>query len=206
MPPQIALTSMFTIGTAPASGLSESCMPLTEPLETWVVMAAHRPVPSAPKRTSLPSISSGLAAVAEWPSSHTVAATDTLDIASMQPNTSPARRLRPVNAPSMNTTAIGISRMPISSSALDSGVGFSSGMLLLGPYQPPPLVPSCLAATIAATGPSGSFWVSMPAAASIGVATGPAAKVEGTPWLVSSTAHSRHSGSMKRTQARTTSA
>ncbi|MNV42192.1 hypothetical protein D3C71_1338550 [compost metagenome] len=65
MPPQIALTSMLTIGTAPASGLSESCMPLTEPFDTWVVIAAHKPVPSAPKRTSLPSISSGLAAVAE---------------------------------------------------------------------------------------------------------------------------------------------
>ncbi len=65
MPPQIAPTSMFTIGTAPASGLSESCMPLTDPLVTWVVTAAHSAVPSEPKRTSLPSIRSGLAAVEE---------------------------------------------------------------------------------------------------------------------------------------------
>ena len=65
---------------------------------------------------------------------------------------------------------------------------------------------SCASLTISATGPSGSFWVSMPAAASIGVAVGPPANVEGTPWLVSSTAHSRHSGSMKRTHERTTSA
>ncbi len=63
-----------------------------------------------------------------------------------------------------------------------------------------------MAATIAATGPSGIFCSVMPAERSTGVATGPAASVEGTPWLVSSSVHSRHSGSMKRTVGRTTSA
>ena len=43
--------------------------------------------------------------------------------------------------------------------AFDNGVGFSSGFVLFGPYQPPPLVPSCLMATIAATGPCGIFWL-----------------------------------------------
>ena len=35
-----------------------------------------------------------------------------------------------------------------------SGVGFSKGCVQLGPNQPPPLVPSCLIATKAATDPN----------------------------------------------------
>ncbi len=181
MPPQIALTSMLTIAMPPLSGASESCMPLTEPLETWVVTAAHSAVPSAPKRTSLPSISSGVAALALCPSLHIIAPVDSSDMPSMQLNTRAPKRRRPVNAPIMKITAIGTSRMPTISSAFDSGVGFSSGKLLFGPYQPPPLAPSCLAATIAATGPNGSFCSAMPALASIGVACGPPAIVDGTP-------------------------
>ncbi len=205
MPPQMAPTSMLTSDAMPASGLIESCMPLTDPFCTCVVSVAHSAVPSAPKRTSLPSISNGLAALAPCPSSHTVPKVDSNDMPSMQPNTSAPKRRRPVKAPIMNTTAIGSSTMPTSSSALDSGVGFSSGKLLFGPYQPPPLAPSCLAATIAATGPSGIFCVAMPALASIGVACGPAASVEGTPCQVSSRVHTRHSGSRKRRNRRTTS-
>ena len=67
------------------------------------------------------------------------------------------------------------------SSRLENGVGFSSGTALLGPYQPPPLVPSCLAATIGATGPSGIFCAFISTLASTGVAVGPACNVDGTP-------------------------
>ena len=45
------------------------------------------------------------------------------------------------------------------SKTLENGVGFSSGTPLFGPYQPPPLLPSCLIATIGATGPKGICWV-----------------------------------------------
>ncbi|MNM80321.1 hypothetical protein D3C81_922870 [compost metagenome] len=206
MPPQMALISMLTSETMPVSGLIESCMPLTEPFCTWVVSVAHNAVPSAPKRASLPSINSGLAAVAPWPSSHRLPKVDSNDMPSMQPNTNAPNLRRPVKLPIMKMMAIGISRMPISSSALDSGVGFSSGTLLFGPYQPPPFAPSCLAATIAATGPSGIFCVSIPALVSIGVACGPAANVEGTPCQVSSNVHTRHNGNRKRRHNRTTSA
>ena len=41
---------------------------------------------------------------------------------------------------------------------------------------------------------------------SIGVAVGPALRVEGTPCEVSSTLHNRHNGSMKRSVGRTRSA
>ena len=89
---------------------------------------------------------------------------------------------------------------------LENGVGFSSGTALFGPYQPPPLVPSCLTATIGETGPSGIFCSFISAVASTGATVGPAASVDGTPWLVSRTDHNKHSGSMKRNVARVTSA
>lgn len=54
-------------------------------------------------------------------------------------------------------TVIGISKIAIISSKLENGVGFSKGTELFGPYQPPPLLPNCLIATIGATGPKGIF-------------------------------------------------
>ena len=54
-------------------------------------------------------------------------------------------------------TVIGMSKIAIISNKLDSGVGFSKGTELFGPYQPPPLLPNCLTATIGATGPNGIF-------------------------------------------------
>ena len=51
--------------------------------------------------------------------------------------------------------------MLIVSSRFENGVGFSSGTAEFGPYQPPPFVPSCLMATIAATGPTGIVWLEM---------------------------------------------
>src|ERR1019366_1100041 len=38
-------------------------------------------------------------------------------------------------------------------------VGFSNGWALLTPYQPPPLVNSCLQDSNDATGPTGMLWV-----------------------------------------------
>ena len=45
--------------TNPVSGASESCIAFTEPLLVCVVSVAHSAEASAPKRTSLPSISAG---------------------------------------------------------------------------------------------------------------------------------------------------
>ena len=45
------------------------------------------------------------------------------------------------------------------------GFGFSNGCAEFGPKKPPPLVPSCLIDTSAATGPRLIVWVSMPVAA-----------------------------------------
>lgn len=106
----------------------------------------------------------------------------------------------------MNTTLIGNSTSASVSSRLLSGVGFSSATELLGPYQPPPLVPSCLTATIAATGPTGMVCLGMPALLSSGAAVAAPCSVEGTPRQPSSTVHNRHSGSNTRTLARITSA
>ncbi len=100
----------------------------------------------------------------------------------------------------------GISAIASICRKLVSGVGFSSATVLFGPYQPPPLLPSCLIATIGATGPSGIFCSWNSAVASTGLATGPAASVAGTPCHVSSSDSTRHSGSTKRSVARTTSA
>ena len=56
---------MLVKGPAPVSGAAESSIRLTEPLLTWVVMAAHSDEASTPRRSSLPSISARSAAVAE---------------------------------------------------------------------------------------------------------------------------------------------
>ena len=64
-----------------------------------------------------------------------------------------ACRRRPVMAPNIQTQAIGNSRMATDSTTLVNAVGFSKGWAELAPKKPPPLVPSCLTATKAATGP-----------------------------------------------------
>ena len=87
----------------------------------------------------------------------------------------------------MKVTATGIRMIASVSSRLENGVGFSSGTALLGPYQPPPLVPSCLTATIGATGPSGIFCSFISTLVSTGATIGPPCSVEGTPCEVSST-------------------
>ncbi len=106
----------------------------------------------------------------------------------------------------MNTTLIGSKTKARGSSRLLNGVGFSSATELLGPYQPPPLVPSCFTATIAATGPTAMVCLGMPALLSNGVAVAAPCKVDGTPCQPSSTVHSRHSGNNTRTLERITSA
>ena len=206
MPPQIAFTSMLLIVTRPVSGASESCIALTEPFDVCVVKAAHSADGAAPKRTSLPSISAMSLDVPDRLSDHTAVPAETSDIVSMVPNTSAVNFLRPVKLPTMKAMLTGIRIRASVSSRLENGVGFSSGTALFGPYQPPPLVPSCLMATIGATGPSGIFCSAICAEASTGVATGPPCSVAGTPWLVSASDQTRHSGSRKRTAGRITSA
>ena len=166
-----------------------------------MVSAAHSAEASAPKRTSLPSIS---AMSGRWwhecASDHTARPVEAIDISSMLPNTIAVELPAAADQrPTMKTTATGIRMIASVSSRLDNGVGFSSGTALLGPYQPPPLVPSCLIATIGATGPSGIFcsFISDAGVDRRGRPGRPAAS-NGTPCQVSSADHSRHSGSMKR--------
>ena len=47
---------MSHIGTRPPSGVKESCIEFTEPLEAAVVAVAHRAELVMPKRTSFPSM------------------------------------------------------------------------------------------------------------------------------------------------------
>ena len=103
----------------------------------------------------------------------------------------------------MNTSDTGSNRIASISNRFDNGVGFSSAIALLGPYQPPPLVPSCLTATIGATGPSGMCCVVVASASR--VACGPAWKVAGTPCQPSSSVQTSHNGSSTRSVARITS-
>ena len=55
--------------------------------------------------------------------------------------------------PNMTRTAIGSRTMQTHSTKFVHEVGFSNGWAEFGPKKPPPLVPSCLIATTAATGP-----------------------------------------------------
>src|SRR3954451_21477946 len=62
------------------------------------------------------------------------------------------------------------------------GEGFSNGWAEFGPKNPPPLVPACLIATSAATGPRAIVWVSnFVAAPSTVAAVAAPSKVIGTP-------------------------
>ena len=190
---------MPPIATRPATGLSESCIALTEPFEVCVVIDAHSADAVGPKRCSLPSmfgpaVASAVVATLGWASDHTAAPMNTSENAPITPSVSQVSFGRRVNRPIMNTIATGSSKMAIISNRLLSGVGFSSGTALFGPYQPPPLVPSCLIATIAATGPTGIVCSAMPALASIGVACFAPANVLGTPCHVSSSDHTSISG------------
>ena len=56
-PPKITSPSCIShIGTRPPSGVNESCIALTEPLEAAVVAVAHSAELAMPKRVSLPSM------------------------------------------------------------------------------------------------------------------------------------------------------
>ena len=56
-PPNTTSPSWIShIGTSPPSGVNESCIALTEPLEAAVVAVAHSAELAMPKRTSLPSM------------------------------------------------------------------------------------------------------------------------------------------------------
>ena len=211
MPPQTALTSMPPIAARPASGFSESCIALTEPFEVCVVSAAQSAEASLPKRVSLPSMfgaSAARPAAAAFGacSAQTLRPVRLADIASIVPKAITASRRRPVSPPIMNTAAIGNTTIDTVWMRFDSGVGFSSGTAEFGPYQPPPLVPSCFTATIGATGPTGITCSVMPALVSRGVALAAPPKVLGTPCQVSSSDTTKATGRKARTLRRTTSA
>ena len=95
----------------------------------------------------------------------------------------------------MTSDAIGRRVISASSIRLLQGLGFSNGCVELGPKYPPPLVPICLTATSAATGPRAMVWVSILAAApSIGVALTAPSKVIGIPLATRKSARITQSG------------
>src|SRR3954452_23440982 len=63
--------------------------------------------------------------------------------------------------PAMTSDDIGRTTIETTASRLPQGVGFSYGWVELGPKKPPPLVPDCLIATSAATGPRAIAWISI---------------------------------------------
>ena len=103
--------------------------------------------------------------------------------------------------PSIQTIAIGMTRIDHVSARLDSGVEFSYGWLELGPKYPPPFVPNCLMATIGATTPR-AIVCSFPSTV---VAFAAPWKVIGEPCHISTVPTSSASGSSTRTFARTRS-
>ena len=90
-------------------------------------------------------------------------------------------------SPAMTIEAIGSTTIETIESRLLQGDGFSNGWAEFGPKKPPPLVPACLIATRAATGPRAIVWVSIfVAAPSSVVAVAAPSKVIGTPMPTSS--------------------
>ncbi len=75
-------------------------------------------------------------------------------MASITPKITAACARSLIIRPNMTIDAIGTMMIEITSSRLLQGLGFSNGWAELGPKKPPPLVPSCLIATSAATGPT----------------------------------------------------
>ena len=98
-------------------------------------------------------------------------------------------------SPAMTIEAIGSTTIEAIASRLLQGVGFSNGWAEFGPKNPPPLVPACLIATSAATGPRAIVWVSnFVAAPSSVVACAAGSNVIGTPMPTSRTAITRRHG------------
>ncbi len=164
IPPYTSFRNMPSCGTSPPSGVNESSMPFTLPLLVCVVSAAHSAVASAPRRTSLPSMFGPSAdrpvrAAFGIRSASTAPSVRAADSTLMTPISTSPKRGRRRNRPVATTSASGNRMMLTVSSRFDSGVGFSSGTVEFGPYQPPPFVPSCLIATIGATGPTGMVCV-----------------------------------------------
>ena len=127
-----------TIGTAPPSGVNESCMPFTAPQEAAVVMAANSPVAAMPKRVSLPSmlpplcvaLTAGSAPSADSSglpccSCAITTTTATTKIAVIAAINVQAWRMSPSRRPNMNTSAAGIRKIDNICRKLVSGVGFS---------------------------------------------------------------------------------
>ena len=91
--------------------------------------------------------------------------------------------------------------------AIDSrfvqGDGFSNGCAEFGPKNPPPLVPACLIATSAATGPRAMVCVANPVTwPSRVVAPAALSKVMGTPRPISATARREQYGTITKSRPR----
>jgi hypothetical protein len=135
-------------------------MASTEPLLVEVVKTAQVGPAVGPKRISLPSrlprsrvIGRSANASVGAASNQTAPVIFASSRTSITPNTTAAWRVRPMIRPNIQTQAIGIRMIATIASALVQKFGFSNGWVEFGPKKPPPLVPSCLIARKAATGP-----------------------------------------------------
>ena len=207
MPLKTTLSIMFDMATMPAIGFRLSCMLLTEPLEVAVVIAAQVALETGPMRTSLPSMFGAL------DDRQILGGGAGLDLKvdghgdsrhqEGQHHSVHHRRVGTV----LEHQAEHDQRRHRQEHDLDDldqvapGEGFSNGWVELGPKYPPPLVPICLTATSAATGPRLMVCVSILAAApSIGVALTAPSKVIGIPLATSRSARTRHNGTKTKIQ------
>ena len=166
--------SISTSGTAPPSGVNESCVAFTAPQLAAVVIVAKSVDALMPKRASLPSmLPPGWVALAAWstPSaasaglpccSNTVAGTAKATNSSViVASTAHPWRRSPTMRPKTKHSAAGIAKMASISSRSVTALGFSYGCAELALKKPPPFVPSILIASCEATGPIARVWVGL---------------------------------------------
>ncbi len=105
--------------------------------------------------------------------------------------------------PAMTIEAIGSMTIAATARRLLQGVGFSNGWVEFGPKKPPPLVPACLIATSAATGPRAIVCVSnLVTAPSRVFAVAAGSRVIGTPVPIRRTAITTATGTRTKTRPR----
>ena len=125
-------------GTAPPSGVNESCIAFTAPQDAAVVMVANSAEAAMPKRASLPSMlppgcsalatgSTPSAASCGWPccSRLVTATTASTNITVIAASNAPPWRTSPTMRPNANTRPAGIRKIASICAKFDSGVGFS---------------------------------------------------------------------------------
>ncbi len=137
-PPKTTSPSWIrTSGTAPPSGMNESCIALTAPHDAAVVIVAKRVDATMPNLDSLPSmLPPGWSGLAAWSTSSDASAglprcsigaatkTMTTKIRVIAASTAQPCRMSPTIRPKQNTKAAGIRKIDSIWTKFERGVGF----------------------------------------------------------------------------------